>query len=387
MTTESTKEGSRWRQTRIAVLGLRGFPEVQGGVETHCQELYPRLTELGFEVTVFGRKGYIPSQPYEYKGVKLVPLWAPKQKHLETICHTALGLISVFKRRSEYDLLHIHCIGPALLTPVARWLGLRVVITTHGPDYDRQKWGRLAKTMLRLGERFGAKYAQAVIAVSGHIKKLLYQQYGTVAVYIPNGAEVPQIEPPGSTLSRFDLQAGRYILAVGRLVPEKGFHDLLEAYAGLETDWKLAIVGSADHEDAYSQSLRARAGDIPGVIMTGFQKGRALAELYSNAGILVLPSYHEGLPHVALEAMSYNLPMVVSDIPANMEVALPEEVFPVGDQEALRQKLEEFLKNPDSLSSSQIMETKKRRLREEFNWDVIAKQTAEVYNQTIRVRL
>jgi len=387
MTTESTKERSRWRQTRIAVLGLRGFPEVQGGVETHCQELYPRLTELGFEVTVFGRKGYIPSQPYEYKGVKLVPLWVPKQKHLETICHTALGLISVFRRRSEYDLLHIHCIGPALLTPVARWLGLRVVITTQGPDYDRQKWGRLAKTMLRLGERFGAKYAQAVIAVSGHIKKLLYQQYGTVAVYIPNGAEVPQIESPGSTLSRFDLQAGRYILAVGRLVPEKGFHDLLEAYAGLETDWKLAIVGSADHEDAYSQSLRARAGDIPGVIMTGFQKGRALAELYSNAGILVLPSYHEGLPHVALEAMSYNLPMVVSDIPANMEVALPEEVFPVGDQEALRQKLEEFLKNPDSLSSSQIMETKKRRLREEFNWDVIAKQTAEVYNQTIRVRL
>ena len=126
---------------RLAVLGLRGFPQVMGGVETHCQEIYPRLVELGFNVTVYGRKPYIPDQPYDYKGVRLEPLWAPKRKHLEAIFHTTYGVLQVALNRSRYDLLHLHCIGPALLTPLARLLGLKVVVTTQGPDYDRQKVG------------------------------------------------------------------------------------------------------------------------------------------------------------------------------------------------------------------------------------------------------
>jgi len=113
--------------------------------------------------------------------------------------------------------------------------------------------------------------------------------------------------------------------------------------------------------------------------MTGFQKGKALSELYSNAGLFVLPSYHEGLPIVALEAMSYKLPMLLSDIPANKEVALPEETFPVGDVEVLSQRLQSFIENPALFNSPQIIAKKKRRLETEFNWDVIAKQTADIY--------
>jgi glycosyltransferase involved in cell wall biosynthesis len=355
-----------------------------GGVETHCQEIYPRLAEQGFTVTVYGRKPYIPDRPYDYRGVRLLPLWAPKQKHLEAIFHTTYGVIKVALNRSRYDLLHLHCVGPALLTPLARLLGLKVVLTTQGPDYDRQKWGGLAKSVLRLGERWGASYAHRVIAVSHHIQSLLRQLYGAESVYIPNGVEPPERVPPGETLAQFGLEPERYLLQVGRIVPEKGWHDLLEAYSGLSTDWKLALVGAADHEDEYSRGIKKRAAEVEGVVMTGFQKGRALAELYGNAGLFVLPSYHEGLPHVLLEAMSYGRPMVVSDIPANMEVALDQEVFKVGDQTALRNKLREFLDNPDLFKSAEIMDLKARRLKEEFNWDVIAAQTAEVLREAAR---
>ena len=186
-------------------------------------------------------------------------------------------------------------------------------------------------------------------------------------------------------LSKFGLESGRYFLAVGRLVPEKGFHNLLAAYVKLDTDWKLVIVGDSDHKDKYSLNLKKRAEQRDGVVMTGFQKGEALSELYSNAGLFILPSYHEGLPIVALEAMSYNLPVLLSDIPANKEVALSEETFPVGNVEALSQKLQSFIENPLILNSPQISDKKKRRLETEFNWDVIAQKTADLYQAVAKM--
>jgi len=363
----------------IAVLGLRGLPDVQGGVERHCQELYPRLAKNGYDITVLARKGYVPKKPYEYKKIRVIPLWAPKKKNLEAILHTTHGLLWLVRHHRDYDILHIQGIGPSLLAYFVRKLGFCLVVTNHGPEYNRQKWGIIAKRMLKLGERLGARHAYLVIAVSKHIKNLLFENYESVAAYIPNGVNLPERVPAGIALSKFGLESRRYFLAVGRLVPEKGFHDLLEAYVKLDTDWKLVIVGDADHKDKYSYNLKKKAEQINGVVMTGFQKGKALSELYSNAGLFVLPSYHEGLPIVALEAMSYKLPMLLSGIPANKELALPEETFPAGNVEILSQKLQSVIESPSSLNSPQIIAQKKRRLETEFNWDVIAHQTADLY--------
>jgi glycosyltransferase involved in cell wall biosynthesis len=166
---------------------------------------------------------------------------------------------------------------------------------------------------------------------------------------------------------------------VGRHVPEKGFHDLIAAFRKIDSDWKLVMVGAADHEDDYSRSLKQQAAAVNNIVMTGFQKGRALGELYSNAGLFVLPSYHEGLPIVALEAMSYNLPMLLSDIPANREVVSPGETFPVGDVDALAEKLSRFIRNPAEYFEKGIHEERRKRLETEFNWDIIARKTLEVY--------
>ena len=239
------------RRLRIAVLGIRGFPDVQGGIERHCQELYPRLIGYNFDITVLARKGYVKGHTFSYKGVKIVPLWAPKSKYLEAICHTALGIFWLAKRRRDFDILHLHAIGPSLMAYPARRLGFRLVITHHGSDYERKKWGTTAKKILQLGERLGARYAYLIIAVSKHIRRLLFEKYKSVAIYIPNGVNIAKGSPPGTTLADFSLEKGKYFLTVGRLVPEKGFLDLLEAYADLSTDWKLAIVGAADHDDDY----------------------------------------------------------------------------------------------------------------------------------------
>lgn len=368
---------------RIAVIGLRGIPEVQGGVERHCQHLYPRLVQTGYRVTIIGRKSYISKNPYRFEDIEVVPLWSPRKKSLEAIVHTFLAVLWIWLHRKNFDLIHIHAIGPALLTPLARLTSLKVVVTNHGPDYDRQKWGRFAKWVLRASEMLGARSAHSMIAVSRTIRALMQEKHGTNATYIPNGVILPDKALPGPLLKSFGLTKGHYVLTVGRLVPEKGFHYLVEAFSLLDCEWKLAIVGDADHEDAYSLALKAKAKNIPNVVMIGFQKGFALSELYSNAGLFVLPSYHEGLPIVGLEAMSYELPIILSDIPANREIAEPEELFPVGDVAALATKIKSFLDSPELFSSKELLTRKRLRLNQEFNWDLITEQTAITYRKVL----
>lgn len=362
------------RKLRIAVLGTRGIPDVMGGVETHCQSLYPRLVEKGHQVTIFARKGYVASRsPYNYMGIKIVPLWAPKQKSLEAISHTLLGVLHVALRRNEIDLLHIHGIGPALLVPFARLLGLKVVMTHHGPDYDRQKWGKAAKFILRLGERLGCCYSSAFITVSKHIRSTIKELYGRGGFYIPNGVTIPEILPPGEAIECWGLTPKKYFLAVGRLVPEKGFHNLLSAFKLLDTDWRLVIAGASDHEDTYSVNLKKKATSDGRVVMTGCIKGKVLCEIFSNAGMFVLPSYHEGLPIALLEALSYQLPILASDIPANKELAGADQLYPVGEVNILYERLKSFIESP--VVSAMGFD----KIATEFNWDLVAKETERVY--------
>lgn len=371
------------RPLRLTMLGLRGFPGVQGGVETHAEHLCPRLVALGCEVTVLVRA------PYQHKetgavwqGVRFVPLWTPKTKGLEAIVHTFLGVLYA-GLVSRPDILHIQAIGPALMTPLARLLGLRVVVTHHGPDYDRQKWGRFAKWVLRLGERFGMRHAHARIVISRVIEAIVQEKHARTSDLIPNGVVLPVLPTRVGTIEKFGLVPGKYVLIVSRLVPEKRHIDLIDAFLRAEiSGWKLAIVGASDHPDAYVNAVLEKAKTSPDIVCTGLQTGEALRELYGHAGFFVLPSSHEGLPIALLEALSFGLPVVASDIPANREVGLEAgHYFPLGDIAALSARLRQFSAVPGEPDACE-----KRRIwvSARFNWDDIARATCDVYRRVAR---
>lgn len=357
---------------KIVVIGTRGIPDILGGVETHCQELYPRIAALGHDVTVIRRSCYTDATAglTEYKGVHLVDVFAPRRKSIEAIVHTFLAVIKA--RRLNPDVVHIHAIGPAIMAPFARLLGLKVVMTNHGPDYDRQKWGRAAKLVLRTGERFGTRFANRVIVISKVIADILASNYGrSDANLIFNGVNTPPQPTSDEWLRKWGVAQRPYIVAIGRFVKEKGFHDLIDAYriSGLSDKYTLVIAGDADHEDEYSRSLKDLAREN-GVILTGFIKGEPLVELMTGASLFVMPSYHEGLPIALLEAMSYGLDVAVSDIPAcRIPQIEKEDLFPVGNTEALAALMCRKLENP------------KRRSYDlsPYDWDRIAEQTIEVY--------
>ncbi len=370
------------RPIRVAFLGLRGFPQVQGGVETHAEHLCPLLQEMGCEVEVIVRSPYMPAEKGDaWHGVRFIRFWAPQSKGLEAIVHTFLGVLVAAIRRP--DILHIQAIGPALMTPLARMLGLKVVVTHHGPDYDRQKWGPFARAMLKLGERFGMRWSQGRIVISEVIRRLVREKHGCESTLIPNGVTLPVLPTARDTLDAFGLEPGRYVVLISRLVPEKRHLDLIEAFRRASLPgWKLAIVGASDHPDAYVQSVLDAAANTPGVVCTGFQSGAKLAELFGHAGMFVLPSSHEGLPIALLEALSYGLPVIASDIPANLEVGLPpEHYFPLGDVTALAARLDRFSSMP---LDAEVREARRQWVSARYDWRYIAAQTLDVYRAVLR---
>ena len=365
---------------RIMVLGLRGFPDVQGGIEAHAEHLYPLLVKMGCVVEVIVRSGYVSASQDCWRGIRFHRIWAPKLKGLEAFLHSFLGVIYAgFKRP---DVLHIHAIGPALMAPLARLMGLQVVVTHHGFDYDREKWGRFARWILRIGERLGMKFASRRIVISEYIRASVQEHYHRDSVVIPNGVVSPKIPETTDALERFGLTPRRYILLVSRLVPEKRHLDLIQAFssAGLQ-GWQLVLVGDTDHPDEYSSKVLSVAGETEGVVVTSFQTGIALKELYANAGIFVLPSSHEGLPIVLLEALSYGIPALASNIPANLAVGLPaEQYFEQGNISVLSKLLREY-------SGLEIDHECRARqcawIKEFYDWQRIAQKTLAVYREVV----
>lgn len=359
---------------KIVVTGTRGIPNIMGGVETHCEELFPRIAAKGYDVTVIRRKSYVRDNLAEYKGVKLVDVETPKKKSFEAIIHTFRAILKA--KSMHADIVHIHAIGPALLVPLARILGMKVVFTHHGPDYDRDKWGTAAKMMLKLGERMGTTFANEVIVISNVINDILVRKYGRRDCHlIYNGVPEPEICEYPEYFDELGIEKGKYILGMCRFVPEKNLHHLVEAFSKIDAKGcKLVLAGDTDFEDDYSRNLKKMARE-KGVVLTGFVKGKKLHSLLTNARCYVLPSSHEGLPIALLEAMSYRLPVIVSDIPANLEVGLEKDVyFPMGNVEALKEKLQ---KNVDQEYAPVRYDMTK------YNWDTIAEQIAQLY-QSIR---
>ena len=370
-------EGRQRRALRVTMLGIRGFPNVQGGAEKHVESLACALSDLGCDLEAIMRSGYVAEdQPARWHDIKLTRLWAPRITGIEAFVHTFLGVLHAVRHRP--DILHIHAIGPAFFTPLARALGLRVVVTCHSRNYEHKKWGRLGRSILRLGERAGMAFANGRIAVSDGLAKYLTQTHHMPVTTIPNGIERPDRIGSTATLQAFGLAPGRYLLMVARIDDDKRQLDLIEAFNKMQrSDWKLALVGSADYSSAYARQVAEAATQSRSVELLGHQTGTALAELYSHAGAFVLPSRFEGQPIAVLEAASYGLPVILSDIAAHRELAIPRaRYFAVGDVAALADHLAAVYASP---ASGKLDAAECAGLLAAHDWHSIAQRTLSVY--------
>lgn len=371
---------------KIAFIGQKGIPAIWGGVEQHVDHLSRRIAKKGHEVLVYARPYYTsPDVASRFnndsanKNIRIVLLWVFRSKHFEAIFHTLRSIFHAMKE--NVDIYHFQSVGPSLLSWIPRVFRPRaqVITTFHSPDRLHQKWGFVASSILTIAEWSAVTFAHRTIVVSKDLKSYADGRWQGRTVYIPNGVDMPQLQKPSMITAAYGLEGNDYILMVSRLVRHKGAHYLIEAFKQLDTNKKLVIVGDSAFTDNYVAELKQMAADDPRIIFTGYQSGQMLEELFSNAYMYVQPSESEGLSIAVLEAGSYGLPVLVSDIPANSEILQGHGYeFMSGSVTDLRDKLKAVLATPDQKLDATGKELKKY-IAVTYNWDTITERTLALY--------
>ena len=370
---------------RVAMIGQKGYPPVHGGIEKHVAELAARLPGLGCEVDIYSRPHYSQADgSCDLPGVRIIKLPSIPTKHLDAISHTIVSTgHSLFHNA---DVVHYHALGPGLLSGVPRLFNRQAtVVTVHGLDWQRDKWGSVAREVLRLGESGSVGLPNGTIVVSRSLREHYLTRHKKATSYIPNGIAAPVYREP--QLIRQQGIEKEFVLFVGRLVPEKGCHLLLDAWRGipaaLRDRFDLVIAGDAGFTSGYVEKLRKAAPQ--GVRFLGYVHGPILEELYTNTALVVLPSTLEGLSITLLEGMSYARCCLVSDIPPNIEAAGGEAVlFESGNVRDLGEKLVNML--VDLNLRDRMGEAAQIRAIENYSWDRVADMTVDLYRDLVSGR-
>ena len=349
----------------IAVIGTRGFPGIQGGVEVHSYHLYTHMRDV--RVRLYRRRAYLTAQSaHTFPNIEYVDLPSTRIKGFEAVWHTLLAVVHILFHRP--DVVHIHNIGPGMFAPLIRLMGLPVVLTYHSPNYEHAKWNAPARWLLRQCEKLSLRFSNRVIFVN----KYQMEKCGALdkSIFIPNGIDPVTRSESTEFLDKHGITPGGYLLAVGRLTPEKGLEYLVEGANRLLQVTQVVIAGASDHDDDYRKMLQQLDVNKK-VVFTGFTTGEDLRQLYSHARCFVLPSVNEGFPMVLLEAMAYGLPILCSDIPGTRQVDLPDQdYFTVKDVDSLCAAISRLLDAPSEPQHYDL---------EKYDWQSIAATTRRQY--------
>ena len=370
----------------IAMLGQKRIPSREGGVEIVVEELATRLVKKGHAVTCYNRKGkHVSGKEYkiedlkEYKGVKLKKVFTIDKKGLAAMTSSFFATISVLF--SKADVVHYHAEGPSAMLWIIKFFSKKkIIVTIHGLDWQRAKWGGFATKYIKFGEKVAVKYADEIIVLSSNVQKYFKDTYNRDTVFIPNGVNKPKIQKANIIKKKYNLNKDEYILFLGRMVPEKGIHYLIEAFKNIKTNKKLVIAGGASDTDEYYEKLKESSKEDNRIIFTGFVKGKELDELFSNAYIYCLPSDLEGMPLSLLEAMSYGNCCLTSNIKECSEVLEDKGVtFKKSNIKNLQEKLQYLC--DDKKEVQHYKSNAQEYILKKYNWDNVVEKTLELYEK------
>ncbi len=358
---------------RVAFIGTRGVPATYSGFETCVEQVGSRMADRGQDVTVFCRSSHYRERPAAYRGMRLEYLPAIRQKHLETLSHTALSALRLPRDAA------VVCMGVGN-APVVRWLelsGRRAVFNVDGADWQRDKWGGLASRYLRSCERMAAHGRSIVLADAESVRRYYRDEYGRQSELVAYGAD-PPADAGTETLAKFGLTAGEYLLSVGRLVPENGAHDYLRGatLAGIEAP--PVVVGDAPYADEYKAALRA--GAPANAVFTGYQFGSAYQQLSAHAGVFVLAATVGGTHPVLIEQMAAGNAILARETESNREVLGEAGLF-WATPEQLAELLRALWRDTDR--RRELGAAARDRAERLYNWDAVTTRYLELAERSL----
>ncbi len=373
---------------KVAMIGHKVVPSRRGGIENVLTTLCPILTDLGLDVTCYNRSSDEVENEYigtvknnKYRNVTLKKAFTIKGRGLSAMIASFTAAISA--TFSGYDIIHFHAEGPCAAMWIPKLFGKRCVATVHGLDWQREKWGAsFASKYIKFGEKVMVKCADEIIVLSESAKNYFKETYNRETVVINNGINKPTIKPADKIKSLYGLEKDGYICTVSRLTAEKGIHYIIDAYNNVKTDKKLVIAGDTSDTDEYVALLKQKAAGNPNIIFTGFISGEPLAELFSNAYIVAVPSDIEGMSISLLEALSYGNAVLSSNIPENTFVTEDKAIlFEKSNVSDLTEKLQMMC--DDEKVVQNIRNGVADFVLLKYNWQDVAKTTLDLYKEVI----
>ena len=377
---------------RIAMIGHKRIPSREGGVEVVVDELSVRMAAKGHRVDAYNRYGHhVSGKKYDqeygwkgrkyYKGIRVYIVPTFRRSSLNAIVYTFFATIMALFH--PYDVIHYHAEGPCAMLWLPHFLKRKIVVTIHGLDWQRAKWGNFASYVIKFGERMAAKYADEVIVLSDNVRQYFMDTYQRQVTYIPNGISRPALQGCSIIGEKYGLARDGYFLFLARIVPEKGLHYLIEAFYELDTDKKLVIAGGSSQAFGYMEQIHQMAAKDERILMTDFVQGQVLEELYANAYAFVLPSDVEGMAMTLLEAMSYGTCCLVSDIRENTEVVEDRAfTFRKGNVQDLRRQMTYLLEHPEEVRQKGAESAD--FICGKYDWDDVTEQTLALYERAAK---
>lgn len=370
---------------KIAMIGQKRVPSRLGGIEVAVEALAVRMAAEGHDITLYncvrcGRKNNSEKRLWnqKYRNVRIMDIPVPDLKGISAVAGSiAATVLAVF---GKYDCIHYHAEGPAVMAFLPHLLGIRTVVTIHGLDWQRSKWGGFASWYLKQGEKTAVACADEIIVLSHFMKQYFWNTYHRKTVIIPNGIEKPEKRRAKQITEKWGLEKDSYILYLGRIVPEKGLELLIKAFQKVMTEKKLVIAGGISDTKAYYEKLKKLSETDSRVIFTGFVQGEVLDELYSNSYFYCLPSELEGMPISLLEAMSYGSCCLCSDIPECAEVMGDYGyLFEKGEEQDLTNILQKLCRKPELVEYGRKYAD--QYILDQYSWDEAVKRTLALYSE------
>lgn len=353
---------------RIGIMGIRGVPANFGGSETAVEEIGVRLVQRGHEVTVYCRKhkDFFPGQSH-YKGMRRIVLPSLNTLNLDLMSHTLISLVQMIRER--FDVVHFHGVGNALLFPLFKLVGrgAKSLLVVDGPDWQRPKWGKMARLAFRLSFPMAVRFADEIISDNIQVQDLYRSKYNRETQLVGYGADLVRPTTCGA-LTKYRLESKRYILQVAALVPDKGVHVLVEAYERLETELPLVIVGDTPYMTAYKAQVQSTKDTR--IRFLGYVYGLPYRELLANCYMYIHPLIVDGTSPALLQAMAYGCPVIGSDLP-EIDGTLADSGlrFKTSDANDLCQQMSILLANPTL--ASELGANAHQRILNHFSWDKV----------------
>lgn len=361
---------------KISIVGIRGIPPRYGGFETLVENLAPYLVREGFKVTVYGRKNFIPKNLKWYKGVKIVTPPSIHTKHLETITHTFFSIPHILLTKPKI-LFVLNLINSILCVPL-RLFGIKVIINVDGFEWNRKKWGFLAKVAYKISAFFASKFANEIVTDAMVIKEFYEMKYKRNSIFIPYGYEIPKFLSL-NTIENLNLQVGDYFLWVGRLEPENNPEMVIEAFKLAKTKRKLLVLGDNPYKKSYVKKLKKIANEK--IIMPGGIYGEPYSEILHNCYCVIHSSEVGGTHPALVEAMGAEKPILLLKNKQNYEVA-GDFAFYFNDKYELKKLIEFAEENPEKLA--EIAKKAKERAMENYSWKDVLQKYKDLFSRYIK---